>query len=367
MNRSQPSSFGWTGGQYSIYRVALAALCTVLISRQIAGDSPGLVAAREAWTALNLSPTLMPWIFLPALIACLALAVGRFDRIAAAYLLPFMPIRWEGPGMVSASVTLLLILHLFVPAAPYGSLAAKDRVDPAGDWRLPRTITVLAWIALIATCLVNGALMFTQAESMVIKNHGLVLLLFLLASAGFLSRFWAWTALLIGNLIMVVTMPAAPYLDLIVLQLLAFLPSWLPPTTPQEKEYLFYDGNCGLCHRAVRFVLAEDSTGALLRFAPLQGEKITELLDETQRNSLPDSLVLADADGRILVKSTAALTIGRRLGGLWRLAAYLGFAVPRVIRDAAYDGIARIRYKLFAQPKEACPLLPPHLRDRFEF
>ena len=34
--------------------------------------------------------------------------------------------------------------------------------------------------------------------------------------------------------------------------------------------------------------------------------------------------------------------------------------------DIAYDFVASIRYRLFARPKEACPMLPPDLRSRFD-
>ncbi|MHC4380516.1 MAG: thiol-disulfide oxidoreductase DCC family protein [Planctomycetota bacterium] len=56
----------------------------------------------------------------------------------------------------------------------------------------------------------------------------------------------------------------------------------------------------------------------------------------------------------------------RHLGGYWRVVAAILWCVPRPIRDALYDGLARIRTRLFARPAEVCPLLPPRLRDRFE-
>ena len=40
--------------------------------------------------------------------------------------------------------------------------------------------------------------------------------------------------------------------------------------------------------------------------------------------------------------------------------------VPAVVLDRGYDIVASVRYRLFARPTEACPLLPEHLRARFE-
>jgi hypothetical protein len=36
------------------------------------------------------------------------------------------------------------------------------------------------------------------------------------------------------------------------------------------------------------------------------------------------------------------------------------------VRDAGYDGVARVRHLLFPRPGDACPVTPPELRARFE-
>jgi predicted DCC family thiol-disulfide oxidoreductase YuxK len=130
-------------------------------------------------------------------------------------------------------------------------------------------------------------------------------------------------------------------------------------------EILFYDGGCGLCHRAVRFVLAFDRAGEVFRFAPLFGRTFLEQVPEAERAGLPDSLVLRTQDGRLLTKSAAVLHLLRRLGGFWRLVAAFGGVVPRVLRDALYDLVARVRLKLFARPDDVCPLVPKEQRARF--
>jgi predicted DCC family thiol-disulfide oxidoreductase YuxK len=80
---------------------------------------------------------------------------------------------------------------------------------------------------------------------------------------------------------------------------------------------------------------------------------------------LPDSIVVRTADGMLLTRSAAVRHILRRLGGLWRVIAGLTGLVPARVLDGAYNGLARVRLRLFARPAEACPLLPKHLRDRF--
>lgn len=140
----------------------------------------------------------------------------------------------------------------------------------------------------------------------------------------------------------------------------------MAPPSPNTPEWLFYDGHCGLCHRWVLFVLARDPAGKTFRFAPLQGERFRSLVSEAQRAGLPDSIVVRTAEERLLIRSAAVIYILRRLGGVWKVMAGLVALIPRPLRDAAYDFIARIRHRLFRRPDDVCPLIPPDLRSRFD-
>jgi predicted DCC family thiol-disulfide oxidoreductase YuxK len=136
-----------------------------------------------------------------------------------------------------------------------------------------------------------------------------------------------------------------------------------PPMKARAPETLFYDGTCGLCHGAVRFVLAKDRTpGGAFRFAPLGGETFKKALPNAA--DLPDSLVLLTEDGRVLTRSRAVLHIGQRLGGLWGTLARVVGIVPRALLDRGYDAVARVRHRLFARPQNACPIAPRELRSR---
>jgi predicted DCC family thiol-disulfide oxidoreductase YuxK len=127
---------------------------------------------------------------------------------------------------------------------------------------------------------------------------------------------------------------------------------------------LFYDGGCGLCHFSIRALLALDRRGAL-RFAPLGGDAFRELVPAAEADTLPDSLVLRTTDGRLLVRSAALLECLRLIGGPAKALAGLARFVPRPIADRLYDGLARVRARLFAAPRGACPSVSPARRDRF--
>lgn len=127
---------------------------------------------------------------------------------------------------------------------------------------------------------------------------------------------------------------------------------------------LFYDGACGLCHGAVLFVLKRDGAGAF-RFAPLQGETLLEQVPAESRAALPDSLVLREPDGRLFTRSSAVVAMLKRLGPFWRVMGALLWIIPRPLRDLGYDGVAKVRHRLFRKPDDACPIVPFELRDRF--
>jgi predicted DCC family thiol-disulfide oxidoreductase YuxK len=132
-----------------------------------------------------------------------------------------------------------------------------------------------------------------------------------------------------------------------------------------EPDMVFYDGGCGLCHRAVRVLVVRDADGTRFTFAPLGGRTALERLEHTPPVDLPDSIIVLTATGDIFIRSRAVIRLLRRLGGIWRpLSALLGL-VPVAIGDRAYDLVAASRTRLFARPGDTCPVVPPELRKRF--
>jgi len=133
-----------------------------------------------------------------------------------------------------------------------------------------------------------------------------------------------------------------------------------------DHTIVFYDGGCGLCHRAVRFAIAHDADGSRFRFAALDSEGFRRRVPAASRAGLPDSIVALTPDGTLLVRSAAVMHVLERVGGGWKVVGRLLRLVPRRVRDAGYDMVARIRYRLFRRPTDTCPVTPPELRTRFE-
>ena len=138
------------------------------------------------------------------------------------------------------------------------------------------------------------------------------------------------------------------------------------PPLEQTVDILFYDGHCGLCHNAVKFVVKHDRSGTAFRFAPLYGKTFEARVPVDQRAGLCDSMVLQTDEGLLLIRSNAWVHVLQRLGGKWKILAAVVALIPRPVRDVLYDVIALIRYRVFGRRDDSCPVLPNNLRTRFD-
>ncbi|HLP73624.1 MAG TPA: thiol-disulfide oxidoreductase DCC family protein [Bacteroidales bacterium] len=128
------------------------------------------------------------------------------------------------------------------------------------------------------------------------------------------------------------------------------------------EKIILFDGICNLCNGLVKFIIRHDNKGEI-RFAQLQssfGEEFMKGhgLDPGDRNS-----VIYISGEQYFLRSAAILRILKDMGGGWRL--LNGFIiVPRFIRDAVYDLVAKYRYRIFGK-KESCMVPTPEIRERF--
>lgn len=128
------------------------------------------------------------------------------------------------------------------------------------------------------------------------------------------------------------------------------------------QSVILFDGLCNLCNGAVQFTIERDQQN-VFRFASLQSNFAAEKL--TPFNIAPENLesfILLE-NGKVYLRSTAALRVAKKLTGLWPLL-YGFIIVPRFIRDAVYNYIAKNRYKWFGK-QESCWLPTPELKNKF--
>ena len=181
----------------------------------------------------------------------------------------------------------------------------------------------------------------------------------------------------------------------------------------EKRGIVFFDGYCVLCSRSVRFIYRNDPKGKFL-LDTLDSDRLKQLRsapedadpgasyrrgDVTGQSGpqsvstsgtptggqsgpmsgsstgtpsgtpsgsgdspVPDSVILY-RNGRLYTRSSAALRIAAHLRFPWPMAVIF-LAVPRVIRDAIYDWIARNRYRWFGK-RETCFLPDGGMKKRF--
>jgi predicted DCC family thiol-disulfide oxidoreductase YuxK len=143
----------------------------------------------------------------------------------------------------------------------------------------------------------------------------------------------------------------------------------MTPTAACEDRrcVVLYDGLCGMCDGVVQFLLRHDTRGAF-RFAPQQGEAAQRIL--ARHNLDPATMATIcvienydSAQEKLYTKSEAAFRIAEGLRGIWKLA-LAGRLLPLFLRDAAYDLVARHRYRIFGRRTE-CRIPSPEDRERF--
>lgn len=141
------------------------------------------------------------------------------------------------------------------------------------------------------------------------------------------------------------------------------------PTTqlPADAPVLFYDGDCAVCARSVRFILAHEKPRPdqpTLRFARRRGPLGDALHREHPALESVDSLLWRNPDGSVRRYSAAVIAAARYLGGIYSFAGNLLAIVPRPLRDFAYRMFAKNRHR-FTFGGDACITLTADQRPRF--
>lgn len=110
------------------------------------------------------------------------------------------------------------------------------------------------------------------------------------------------------------------------------------------ERLVFYDGDCGFCNSSVQFILNKRKKE--FYFTPLQSELAKTLLSRHEIEINLDTIYYAYR-GKIYERSTAALNICKGLKGLYPMM-MIFIVLPRFIRDAVYNAIAKRRHRLKA-------------------
>jgi predicted DCC family thiol-disulfide oxidoreductase YuxK len=135
----------------------------------------------------------------------------------------------------------------------------------------------------------------------------------------------------------------------------------------QKIAIVLYDGVCGLCNRAVQFLLHRDHLDRL-QFASLQSDLAAKVLnrhsiDPKGLDTVYAVLNYGEPNETLLAKGDAFLFFAGVIDGIWSVARLCKF-IPRPVRNWLYDFVARHRYQVFGK-SESCMLPDPKQRHKF--
>ncbi|MHA7130956.1 thiol-disulfide oxidoreductase DCC family protein [Algoriphagus namhaensis] len=129
-----------------------------------------------------------------------------------------------------------------------------------------------------------------------------------------------------------------------------------------KPSIILFDGVCNLCNSSIDFIIQRDKNNSFLVGALQEkpGKSLVSKFDIPE--DYLDSLVLIEEE-KAFFKSTAALRIAKKLSGLWPIF-YPLIYLPKGLRDAVYDWIARNRYRWFGK-KDLCRFPTEEERAKF--
>lgn len=120
----------------------------------------------------------------------------------------------------------------------------------------------------------------------------------------------------------------------------------------ENRTILFYDGDCGVCSRAVRFILKNERSNELF-FSSLKGDFAIHFLAGSGIESVNSNTLYLFENGKLYHKSRAAMKLIPYLKRSYALLKIL-YIFPRFFRDFVYNCIAANRKVFF---KNVCELI----------
>ena len=121
--------------------------------------------------------------------------------------------------------------------------------------------------------------------------------------------------------------------------------------TDINKDFLFLDGDCGLCHRLATFMDKRMRKGANIGYRPNSSDDAKRIIGAMPERYIKADTVYLVRNGKPYMKSSAAIRCLLYMKWHYRLLFPLCWIIPLPLRNVAYSIVARFRHKIFKQPK----------------
>lgn len=123
--------------------------------------------------------------------------------------------------------------------------------------------------------------------------------------------------------------------------------------TDINRDFLFLDGDCGLCHRLATFMDKRMKKDANIGYRPNTSDDARRVIASMPSKYIESDTVYLVRNGKPYMKSSAAIRCLLYMKWHYRILFPFCWIVPLPLRDIAYNIVARFRHKIFKRP-EVC-------------
>lgn len=117
-----------------------------------------------------------------------------------------------------------------------------------------------------------------------------------------------------------------------------------------ERDILFLDGECGLCHGLAFFMDDRLAIGDDISYRPIQSEEVQDIISSFPAKQKRADTVYLIRRNSIYIRSSAAIRCLLYLKWYWKLWFPILWIIPLPIRDTIYRIIAMNRHRIFKRP-----------------
>lgn len=132
-----------------------------------------------------------------------------------------------------------------------------------------------------------------------------------------------------------------------------------------DKKIIFFDGVCNLCNGFIDYVINRNKSKNIY-YAALQSDIAAEKLKEYDNILIGPNYdtIYYYTNNTLYTKSSAILYVCLELSNFHKIIARVLLLIPKFIRDACYNLIAKNRYRLLGK-KETCRLPTESEKNQF--
>ena len=121
--------------------------------------------------------------------------------------------------------------------------------------------------------------------------------------------------------------------------------------TDINRDFLFLDGDCGLCHRLATFMDKRMNKSANIGYRPNSSDDAKRVIASMPPSYIKSDTVYLIRNGKPYMKSSAAIRCLLYMKWHYRVLYPFCWIVPLPLRNFAYNIVARFRHKIFKRPQ----------------